>query len=1220
LALSVAVPLFAQSYTATLEGLVTDQSGAVIPGAKVIVTNEATNLGRNTVTDALGHYFFTLLPPGSYRLEASSTGFKGFVRTGMVLEVQQAVRVDVQLVPGAITTKVEVKDVAPRLDNVNATEGRVVDSHSMLDLPVSAQSRNPTAFAQLTPGIVNPGGYESGGGVNFSANGGRLDLTDIVLDGVSTSVQEHNSGIQGFQYNPTVESVQEFKVQTNSFGAEYGNSAGALITMVTRSGTNQLHGDVFEFHQENAFDANSFFSNENGGSVGHYVYNRFGGVVGGPVYIPKVWDGRNKTFFFFAYEQEKIPGSTTKEYDTVPTAAERQGDFSKSFNGDGTPVELFDPNTAQQNANGTWVRSPIPGNIINPSNWSSVAKSVIPFYPSPTSTGTGPAHIDNFYGQGTATSSWNERSIKIDHNFTVNQRLSARYSRDFSNSVSPNLWGSCPSSAASLPYCGNGAGNFMAPMNNGFSSNKSQNAVVDYTNTLSPTTILNFRAGVSRLNAPSGINGELGYFNEHDLGFKDSVSMQVQRAPSFFFQGYPNGDDTNNSSMGPNVWAGNINAADIIHAMGSVTKVKGKNTFKMGAEARFSRLNYAQPQYNTASFVFCNAETGQQPLNPVADQGNGLASFMLGWGSSSGCGYTAGQSFNPVSLAAARTYSAYIQDDFHATSKLTVNIGLRYEVPMPATERHNRNNWIDLQVASPVQSGVSSFMTATSLAGAGLPAGDPTSWATACPGCSNLTGGYIYTDSSMRTTYNTDITNWAPRIGFDYQFRPNMVVRGGYGIYYGLNNAQQIGWLGDGYSASTNFIPSKDGGVTQYASIDNPFPAGIVPMTGSSLGLLQSIGSEPNAAERNLSPSPRIQQYSLSIERELRGNSKVEIAYSGSKGNSLGYGTMRGWASFFPVSDLSLGSHLFDQYPNPFNGVVPATADESGPTISLWELLQNHPEFYYISGKPGPPWGNSLYHSAYIEFTRRMSNGLQATVSYTYSKLIDDSESPDDPNVDWLVGGINANGGNRPRTQDWGNLKASDRSVSIMDTPNRFVADFIYQLPIGHGHSFGGQWSKTLDMLAGGWQFNGLATISSGPPLIPHLANKSFLETGVYQRPNMVAGQTVVEPGSVVSKLNKYLNPAAFSQPAAYTFGTAPRTLSYARGPGFHGADLSLFKQFYLNHEKERYFELRLEALNAFNTPIFSVPDTTYGDGSFGQITGQVNGNRVVQLGGKFYF
>ncbi len=1207
LALSLSSPAFAQSYTASLEGIVTDPTGAVIPGAKVTLTNEATNVTRTATTDALGHYFFTFLPPASYKLNVESAGFTTFERTGMILQVQQAVRVDVQLKPGAVTTKIQVTGEAPRLDNVNATEGRVVNNASMLDLPISAQSRNPTAFAQLVPGVVPVGGYESGGGVNFSANGGRLDITDVLLDGVSVTTQEHNSGIQGAQYYPTVESVQEFKVQTNSFSAEYGNSAGTVINMVTRSGTNQLHGDVFEFNQISALKANNFFTNRAGGKVGRFVYNQFGGVAGGPVYIPKVYDGRDKTFFFVHHERKKVPGSPIENFSTVPTAAERQGDFSQSFYGDGTPVTIYDPTTVHQDASGTWVRDPFPGNVIPPEKWSSVAKTAIPFYPNPTSDGTGPAHVNNYHAQGTNTSSWYEQEIKIDHNFTENQRLSARYSRDYSiGQDQTNLWGSCPSTAASLPYCGGSRGNFMfnGP---GYGSNKSQSGTVDYTNTITPTTVLNLRWGVMRQNSPSGIVGEKPYFNEHDLGFQNTVSMQVQRAPSFGLQDY--------SQLGPSIWTGSVNASDVNSFIGALTKVRGRHTFKMGADLRFQRLNYAQPPVNTASFVFCDAETGQKPLAPAADQGNALASFIVGWGSTSGCTYASGQSFNPVSLVASRTYGFYGQDDFRITPRLTLNLGLRYEVPFPATERHNRFNWFDLNAPSPIQAGVTAFMAAN-------PNPDPTdpsaTWATVCPACSHLTGGYVYASSSQRRAFDTDWSDWAPRFGFAYQFRPHMVVRGGYGIYYGLSSAQNTGELADGFTASTGYSPSKDGGITQYASIDNPFPNGIVQPTGSALGLMQSIGYEPYGPVRNIAPTPRIQQWSLSVERELPGNSLFELAYSASKGNRLGYGTIRQWPTFCPAQYLSLGDHLFDQLPNPFNAFVPATADLTGPTISRFYLLQPHPEFSYISPRPGPPWGNSLYHSGYVKFTKRMSQGLQLMASYTYSKLISDSDSADDPNVDWLAGAIQANGGGRARTQDWANFSVGDRSVSLLDIRHRFVADFIYQLPIGRGKAFGKNWSRALDAIAGGWQVNGFVTFAPGVPLIPHLANRSFLETGVRQRPNLFCNPKTYGP--IESRLDNFLIPNCFGQPAPYTFGTAPRTMDYARAPGFHGADMSVFKHIYFSEERTRYLELRVEAFNVTNTPVFGVPGTTWGAGDFGIIGYQVSSPRQVQLGGKIYF
>lgn len=587
LALSLATPLFAQSYTATLEGLVTDRSGAVMPGAKVTLTSEATRVIQSVKSDQFGHYFFTMLPPASYKLSVESQGFETFARSGIILEVQQAARIDVQLVPGAVTTKIEVTGQAPRLDNVNASEGRVVNNEAILDFPIaSGNGRDPTALAQLAPTIVPPGGYENGGGVNFSGNGGRLSITDILLDGVSTSVMQENSGIQGSQYHPTVELVQEFKIQTNSYSAEYGNSGGVVINMVTRSGGNQLHGNLFEFHQENALDANNFFSNMNGGSVGHYVHNEFGGTVGGPVYIPKLYDGRNKTFFFVQHDHLKVPGSPNQLYNTLPTAMEKQGNFSQSFNNDGTPVTVYDPATVcgedgnpacavDSNGNPIYVRQAFPGDIVPTNRWSSVAKALMPFFPDPTGSGTGPAHTNNYYAQGDGTNDWYEQTIKIDHNFTEKQRLMARYSLNYSISQGPNLWGSCPSSVASIPYCGNGAGNFMFPDgNNTYSSDRHQSAVVDYTNTLSPTTVLSLRWGVQRENNPYGITGETGGpIDTSLLGFQTTSSLMIQRAPSFGIEGYEQGI---NPALGPSVWTGWVSASSINDFVGSVTKVTGR--------------------------------------------------------------------------------------------------------------------------------------------------------------------------------------------------------------------------------------------------------------------------------------------------------------------------------------------------------------------------------------------------------------------------------------------------------------------------------------------------------------------------------------------------------------------------------------------------------------------------------------------------------------------
>ncbi len=1193
LALVAWKPLRAQSYTATLDGIVTDASGAVVPNAKVELTNESTNVKQTKKSDDRGYYFFALLPPGSYKLTVESPGFKTLERSGMVLQVQQAAKVNVELSPGEITTKIEVTGEAPRLDIVNATEGRVVENTSILNLP--NLSRSPLTLAQLAPGIVPIGGYESGGSVNFSANGGRLNITDVLLDGVTVSTQEHNSGIQGFQFVPTIESVQEFKVQTNSFSPEYGMSGPAVINMVTKSGTNDLHGDLFEFNRNASLTANSFFSNMQGGTVGHYVYNQFGGTVGGPVYIPKVYNGRNKTFFFFHYERIKIPGSTWSEIDTVPTVPQKNGDFSQTVDASGNPITIYDPTTVHQDTSGNWARNPFPENIVPEGMWNPVASTVIPFYPDPTSVGRGPNHLDNFFFQGTSGSTWYETTVKIDHYFTEKQRLSGRYSRDVSNSQqNQNPWGSCPSGYTQNPAWCSAVGSLMLPEGYGYGSSKPQNAVVDYTNTISPTTILNVRAGVSRLFSKSDRVGAQGYFDEKTLGFS-GPAMYIQQPPRFWMEDYTN--------IGQSIWGpSSLNASDTFHFIGSLTKVKGVHSFKAGGEARFQRLNYGQPIYNAASFAFCRQQTNRSPTAFDPSQGISLASFMVGWAGSCNA-WPTGQSFNLIPLVAARSYSVYFGDDYRLTPRLTLNLGLRYELNLPVTERHDRLNWIDLSIRSPLQD-------------KGIVV-DP-AVAAICPACAHPTGGYVYASPSQRSPYDTDKNDFGPRFGFAYQFAPHMVFRGGYGIYYALSSAQLTGEMADGYVAGTAFVTSLDGGVHQLNSIVNPFPNGVLQPAGNSLDAMQSVGTTLYGPMRSLNVTPMIQQWSASIERELPANSVFEIAYSASKGTHLGYGTDRGWANFFDSSYIKLGNKLFDQYPNPYFGLVPATADLSSPTVSLAQLLRPHPQFPYVSGRPGPPRGNSIYHALQFKYTKRLSHGLNLVTHYTFSKLISDSDSPDDPNLDWLAGAIRANGGGRARTQDWGNLRL-DRSVSVLDIPHRWITDFSYQLPIGRGRAFGKTWNRVLDAVAGGWQVNGIINLASGPPLIPHLAGASpFFEVGIQQRPNLVSEPYV--SGSVEDRLNHYLDLKAFSRPDPTEFGTAPRTLPRMRAPGFRGADMSGFKQFYFTEDRHRYVEIRAEAFNFTNTPVFAAPSTTFGAGDFGVISGQVNSPRILQLGAKFYF
>ncbi|MCE5308161.1 MAG: TonB-dependent receptor [Acidobacteriales bacterium] len=1167
------VQLTAQTTTATLEGVVTDSSQALVPGAKVELTNEGTNIKQVRMSDPRGRYFFPLLPPGSYRLNVTLAGFQTFQRTGVVLQVQQAARVDVALQMGEVTTKVEVTGEAPRLDAVNATQGRVFSNSALLDMP---GAQNPLGLAVMTPGVVGLGGYPTGGGVNFSANGGRLSVTDVTLDGVTTSVMEHNSGIQQIQYTPTNEAVQEFKIQTNGYSAEYGTSGNVVISMVSKSGTNELHGDVFDYYNNSAFSANNFFNNRNGRPVAKSHSNQYGFAVGGPTYIPKIYDGRNKTFFFFHYERRAVPTTLKTWQGTVPTELEKNGDFSQTMTANGQPVTIYDPTTVYKDDSGSWARLPFAGNKVPKGMWSSVAAKVLPYYPNPTSNGSGPSHVGNFFVQNDYVQSWYQMDAKVDHNFTENQRLSVRYSRNPTSSYD-----------ASDPW---GEGNFMVPNNYSINSQKPQNAVANYTNILNPTTVLTLQWGVTRNYAYWDHQDVPTSFIPSSLGFKGE--MQIQQPPSFQMQGYTN--------IGPNMFDRSIKGADVNHLQASLTKTQGAHSLKLGGEARFYRLNYGQPGISTAQFAFCSQQTAASPLAGAAAQGSSLASFMVGFGGSCGSSY---QNIDLTSMAASRVYGGYVQDDYRVTPKLTVNLGLRYEVQLPATERHDRFQYVDLSITNP-------------LAGK-LPFTDN------CPACSNLKGGYVYNNANNRSPYNTMWADFAPRVGFAYQFAPRSVIRGGYGWFYGPSNGGLVGFLADGYVTSTSFIPSSDGGIHMTNSIDNPFPNGINQPVGSSQGSSYGLGTGIGSTNMkgmggiDLNTTPRTQQWGLSVERELPFNSVFELAYSATKGTHLGFGTLRSFLSYVDPTYEKLGAKLWDQVANPFYGLVPATADLNTRTVMRRQLLSAYPQYSLVSMRPGPPRANSIYHAMIAKFTKHLSSGLQMTTSYTFSKSISDSDSADDPNVDWLTGNIGENGGGRARIQDSSNLRL-ERSVSQFDIPHRFLVDFSYKLPVGRGQAFGSHWGRALDIIAGGWQINGVLQANSGTPLVPHLSGGTVAESGLgnVQRPNVIGDPNT--SGSTVERLNRYLDPAAFSVPQPFVNGTAPRVMGYARAPGFHGMDASIFKQFHLT--ENRYGEFRWEAYNVTNTPIFGVPGTTVGAGNFGVISSQANGPRSMRMVLKFYF
>jgi hypothetical protein len=1146
LAAMFTAPIQAQTFTASLQGTVTDSTGAVVPNARLTLINEATNVKSTKVTDTRGAYLFTLLPPGSYRMTVEQPGFQTSVRSGMVLQVQQQANVDVVLNVGEVTTSVEVAGETPRLDAVSATLGRVVENRSVQSMPLT--SRSVLDLAMLAPGVVGSAG---GTGTNFISNGVRNSQSDVLLDGVTAAVHEQGGGATDVKFRPTVELVQEFKLQTNSFSAEFGFTGGAVVNVVTRSGTNQIHGSAFDFLRNSAMNANSFFSNRNGRAIVPSRRNQFGGAAGGPVYLPKIYNGRNRTFFFFHHEGTKSAsqGTTTQ---TLPTALEKSGNFTQTMDASGRLIQMYNPFSITRDANGNVLRAPFAGNTIPVSMFSPVAVAAIKFYPEPNQPGLPFTRTSNFFQSGSSVSNVYQTTSKIDHNFNERHRLSGRVSHGADTSLPPAYWGK---------------DNFMSSSGPEKNRNRTTNAALDYTWTVTPSTVASLRWGLVRqFGRRDFACGDNCAFNPSSLGFTgpwDAFNVPPQFSP----EGY--------QAIGINRFGLINRGEDVNHIIGSASKMSGRHSMKFGGEVRLYRLNYAQPGVNDVNFSFQRQITSQSPTVANSLQGNGLASFLLGWG-------TGDDQSDAAASWAYRSYAGFYQHDMQITPRLTMNLGIRYEAPIPEKERYNRASWFNPTIKSPLN----------------------------VPAFPNLRGGiqFALNGNDFRSPHDTDRNNWAPRIGLAWQFRSKMVMRAGYGIYYGITRAQISSPLGPGFRVGTSWSASIDANVTQYAPLHAPFRDGLNAPPGSKFGLLTNVGVGTGLSPiRDWDTTPYFQQWSYSIERELPANSVVEVAYSGSRGVHLGFDTMTAQQRI-SQSFYSLGTQLNSLVPNPFFGIItdPLATTLNKPTVQLIQLLYPYPQFTTVGAWPAPPIANSIYNALQLKFTKRYSHGLNVSAHYTFAKMLDDNSL--------ASSGQSFLGGSTP-IQHYDNTRL-EWAVSVRDITHRGVMDFAYELPIGKGKSVGRDWNRPMDMLLGGWQINGIIVMQSGTPLVPNL--QSGVLPGATQRPNLLYEPGL--PGTVQDRLDKFLDPNGFSRPASYVFGNAPRTMSRTRGPGLRNLDMSVFKNVHFDRDRGIRLEIRGEAFNVSNTPIFGDPNVTVGSSAFGTITGVQNSARVLQIALKLNF
>ncbi|HLJ15249.1 MAG TPA: TonB-dependent receptor [Bryobacteraceae bacterium] len=982
---------FAQ--TASITGRITDPGGAVVPDAEVSAQSVGTGVTTSTRSNADGYYSVNALLPGKYNLTVLKAGFAPIKQEGLELEVQQIARLDFKLQVGAITQSVDVNAQAVVLESQTATTGQVVESKQITELPLLG--RNPYALAMLVPGVrpsigVNNLPIDQISTVSFAINGQRASSNEFLLDGAPNSAPSQNQPV----INATPDLVQEFKVETSNYSAEYGRAAGGVFNVVTRSGTNDFHGSLYEFFRNDKLNANDFFANRGGNARAPFKYNQFGGTLGGPVLLPKIYNGKNRTFFFVSVEKVRfIQGMTF--VGTEPTPQQLAGDFSNARNASGQLITIYDPATTTPNGSGGYTRSAFPGNIIPASRINPVSLAISKYIPAPNQAGALFTGVGNYSRVDANRINKDTVSYKVDHYFTENNRFFARYSADDTPDVRAAAYGvDNPASPSAGPQI--------------FGR---RNSVVEDTQTFSPTWLATIRYSLTRLS-----NFRTPFSNGFDitkLGLPSSLAAQL------FPHAFPDVTITGESITGsiPNIITGGLLGAtdqitlgNTVHALqGTTTKEWGNHEFKMGGEFRVIQLNNQQTGANSPVFNFTPAWTqGPNPTTASAISGLGVATFLLGIPTGTA------QPVPAIALT-GKYYGLFVQDSFKITPRFTLNYGLRWEYSTPRTDRFNELTNFDYSAVPPINA----------------------------PGL-NLHGAlsFVGVNGVPRYQSNPDRNNIAPRLGFAYRLGDKTVIRGGAGIFYADNWGVGTGsaaFGSAGFVANTSIVTSLDG-VTPIVSMSNPFPNGLVQPTGSKLGPATLLGQTIDFYDRG-NATPYSGSWTLNIQRQLPKSVLLEVGYTGSRGLKFPFGVQ---LNQIPDADLALGNALRNQVANPFYGQI-SGGILSSPTVGYAQLLRPYPQFDTVTSDLAN-LANSTYHALEVKIEKRYSHGLTIMGSYTYSK-----------DIDLNIGTFSGDSISAGVIQDYNNLKG-EYAPSALDQTHRIIANAVYELPFFKSrHGFTGR-------------------------------------------------------------------------------------------------------------------------------------------------------------------
>ncbi len=1106
----------AQEFRGTLQGTVTDPSNANIVGAEVVLRNTGTGIERRGATDGEGHYLFQFLPPGNYTLTTRMQGFRSDERSGIGITLGDNIRHDVQLQIGQSTETVTVTGDVSTIQTESSALGSVVRREVIDTLPLKGHSS--LFMFTLATGVVNNRYGEDTRpndtitNVSYSANGAPMASGDISVDGVANTVNV-NRGVNISQWVPSTDAVQEFKLQTGTLPAEYGRSGGSFMNIVIKSGTNEVHGAAYEYLRNAALDANSFFNNTTGQRLARYGSNTYGFSVGGPVWLPKLYNGKNRTFFFFNFEGSREGNGLTNNLN-VPTDKMRNGDFSE-FTG-----AIYNP-LSGRNVNGVPVRDPLPNKIVPASLQDPAGRGILNSWPTANTPSPRPQTpwVQNFVYSYKWPRDYDSIVLKFDHYFSSKNQMFVRMNQGLGTLVFPR----------SCDCIGANQGNRVRRPHFGLAINDNH--------LINSSTTLDIRLGYAR-----GVEDNKPWsdgFDPTSLGFVSGYNRLIQGLA------FPTVSVTDFTSLGGSPLI--KDPGDTWSLQPSLSRQQSKHLIKVGGEVRLLRGNFFRNTAPSGSYSFAPNQTGGPNVN-APTQGFAMASLLFGFGSGS-LSENTGVSIQNV------YYAGYVQDDWRVTPNLTINAGIRYEYESPRTERYNRaTRGFAFGAQSPVRA----------------------------PGL-NLTGGLLYAgvNGLDRGIYNPDRNNIAPRIGFALSPMKKVVLRGGYSLSY----IPVIGSVfSDGFSNTTPWVASTDGGITLLNRLSNPFPGGLVPPIGSSLGLATLVGQGVNFLEPS-DRTPMFHNWQFNVQRELPSQMLIEVAYVGSRGIRL-ISTTENLNQVRP-QDFGLGVALKQQVENPFFGVL-TSGPLTGRTVAREQLLRPYPQYTGVS-RSTPAYGNSVYHSLQIKLEKRLAHGLSALVSYTSSKNISD-----------------LNG-----TRDAFN-RSIERSISDIDVPQRLTIAGVFDIPVGRRRHFLANVSKPVDYIVGGWQLSTFQTYQGGFALAYGFAGGTF-PAGTSPRVNVSGDPTEGATGSHASRLGRYFNTSVFTRPPDFTLGSLGPRIGSVRSPGMDNVNITLSK--YFNFAERVKMEFRTSAFNAWNHPVFSGPNTTVGNASFGRISAQANLSRQVEFG-----